>query len=370
MGFGSSADGVHWEALPPAALQSSRAGANITAPGFEIGGVAPLVNPATNQTDWYAFVCMAHQELPAAIDGRVGCFTFVSRINPGGPYELARRNYALLAYRQLGTDPEYAYYVRYYHGTDEAGDPVLLANYQVYDRAHWKHEQGIRAYMSPLKKVVLDPDDGALQLVWWQDNDKLKNATSFTDWSRDSDEEGSTDRRRGAGGAGGIVVRLDEGRGSVVEGTVTWGAPGGFCFPYRGAASPGGGGGGGGGVFRAAYLLFEDASVGIAATGESSTANCSCILQHNDTFGVTTAAPEPTRGLKLTAGMTATFRLMYRRGMYDVYINDAFIISYALPVQNGLEPNQDVLITGTFAAATPLHSWVLDLPRASFHRPG
>ena len=43
----------------------------VTAAGWEIGGVAPLTGGTGNRTRWYALVCMSHQELPAAIDGRV-----------------------------------------------------------------------------------------------------------------------------------------------------------------------------------------------------------------------------------------------------------------------------------------------------------
>ena len=128
-GFGTSTDGVHWVARPPANLQSGgNLKANITAHGFEIGGVAPLLDPVTNQTKWYAFACLAHQELPAAIEGRVGCFTFVAD-NPSGPYELASRNYAFLAYGQRGNDPEYAYYTRYYYGTEQHGTPADASSY-------------------------------------------------------------------------------------------------------------------------------------------------------------------------------------------------------------------------------------------------
>ena len=46
------------------------------------------------------------------------CFTFMSE-EPGGPYQLAPTNWALLAYGQRGRDPEYAYYTRFYVGVDE-----------------------------------------------------------------------------------------------------------------------------------------------------------------------------------------------------------------------------------------------------------
>jgi hypothetical protein len=84
MGFGSSADGVHWKALPPALL-TWPARTDVGAAGFEIGGAAPMVG-ADGVRRWYASACMAHQELPAAIGGRVGCFSFVAA-EPGGSHK-------------------------------------------------------------------------------------------------------------------------------------------------------------------------------------------------------------------------------------------------------------------------------------------
>lgn len=437
-GFGTSTDGVHWVARPPANLQSGgNLKANITAHGFEIGGVAPLLDPVTNQTKWYAFACLARQELPAAIEGRVGCFTFVAD-NPSGPYELASRNYAFLAYGQRGNDPEYAYYTRYYYGTEQHGTPadassyndtaarrnaksgvldgrgigkdvvkkpagsngVLLVNYQVYNRAHWKHEPGVRAYMSTLKKLVLDQDDGTLRMVWWPANDRLKNASSCSNHSSipvtytatagnrvHAQRNAATDVRTTAAALprdvslnGGsttatailpVALQLDGQKGSIVEGNVVWGSSGGFCFPYH---AEGEGGSRTGTAFKAAFIVFEDSTRGIASTGESTSAACSGVgsaggalasggitplFYCNDTFGITAAAPEPTRGLKLATGMHAAFKFMFRQGMYDVYINDVFILSYALPIQP--QDEQALLITGSFAAASPLQSWTLNL---------
>jgi hypothetical protein len=75
----------------------------------------------------YASVCMSHQELPAAIGGKVGCFTFVAA-EPGGPYALARTNSAIIGSGQRGHSPEYTYYHRFFHGPDG----VLLTHYQQY----------------------------------------------------------------------------------------------------------------------------------------------------------------------------------------------------------------------------------------------
>jgi hypothetical protein len=83
-------------------------------------------------------------------------------------------------------------------------------------------------------------------------------------------------------------------------------------------------------------------------------------------MGVTDAAPEPTRGLRLTAAEAVRFRLMFRRGMYDIYLEDALILSYALPV--GGKPyaqQQQLRLVGGFANASGVQSWGMDLPGAA-----
>ena len=91
---------------------------------------------------------------------------------------------------------------------------VLLTHYQVYDQAHWKREPGVTVYLSVLKRLAVDPEDGALRMLWWEANEALKSPTP----------------RPIAGGR----MALDARSGSIVEGSITWGAEGGVCFPYTG----------------------------------------------------------------------------------------------------------------------------------------
>ena len=231
MGFGRSADGVHWTALPPARLVWPPG--TVVSPGcFEIGGVAPLRSNSTSVRRWYASVCRAHQELPATIGDKVGCFTFVGDA-PGGPYTLARGNAAILGYGQHGHDPEYAYYHRFFH----APGGVVLTNYQVYDSAHWKHDPGVRVYLSALKRLDVDPHDGTLRMVWWAANDRLKVPATR--------KQHGLQRRRPVqeqlDGAQSpllpvLLLELDSLHGSIVEGNVGWDGSGGLCFAYPGGA--------------------------------------------------------------------------------------------------------------------------------------
>jgi hypothetical protein len=331
MGFGSSSDGVHWVALPPAILTWPPS-TNVTAAGFEIGGVAPLLT-RNGTRRWFASVCMSHQELPAAIDGKVGCFSFVADF-PGGPYTIVAQNAAIMGYRQSGHDPEYAYYHRFFHGPNG----VLLTNYQVYDKAHWKREIGVTVYMSALKQLTLGPDDDVLRMMWWPDHERLKVPPG-----RPVHE---------------AVWRINADAGSIVEGRVIWGSSGGVCFPYshdQNNRRPNNTG-----IFAAGYVKFNASHV---LTGEATTADCgagSTVV--NDTLGVTTTAPEPSRALALTTGAEIHFRLMFRRGMYDIYVEDALILSYALAV--GGKPyavQQELRLVGSWASASNVHSWGMSL---------
>ena len=349
MGYGKSVDGVHWLALPPAIL-TWPSNTSVGAAGFEIGGVAPIT-AADGVRRWYAAVCMSHQELPAAIGGRVGCFTFVAAA-PGGPYTLAPRNSAIIGSCQYGHSPEYTYYHRFFHAPDG-----VLTHYQQYDKAHWKREPGTHCYMSPFKRMVVDPVDNTLRMAWWAANDALKIAPAA------------------AHVLGTTRLELRSIRGTIVEGSVRWGDTlGGFCFPYYDTTGGGGGVGGGakktrpGTAFVASFMGFNGTHM---LTGESTAADCAptaAALVMNDSLGVADTAPEPSRGLPLRQGLSVPFRLMFRRGMYDLYLQDFLIQSYALPVGGvPYSSTQELRLVGSWAndGTTQLRSWGLKLSDAS-----
>ena len=335
MGFGKSEDGVHWQALPPALLTWPST-TSVTAAGFEIGGVAPITSGGRRR--WYASVCMSHQELPAAIDGKVGCFTFVAE-QPGGPYTIAAKNAAILGYGQRGHNPEYSYYHRFFH----APCGVLLTHYQVYDKAHWKQEPDVTVYLSVLKRLAVNPADGALRMMWWEANEALKMNKSST-----------------FGPIAGSTVTLDVRSGSIVEGSIAWGADGGLCFPYASGTRPGT-------DFVAGLIGVNRTHV---LTAESTSATCAS-MTINDTLGVTDRAPEPSRGLRLRDGAAVAFRLMFRRGMFDLYLQDALILSYALAA--GGKPYakmQEARLVGNWEGAAGVTSWRMNLPATDDGRQG
>ena len=209
----------------------------------------------------------------------------------------------------------------------------------------------MRVYLSVLKQLRVDAE-GTLRMVWWAANEKLKLHTLGGALK-------STDS----------TLWLNVDSGAIVEGNVTWGGGGsdsggditggGLCFTYGGSRP--------GTAFTAAFVRFNSTHV---LTGESTTPDCAAgtpaMLRVNDSLGVTAGAAEPTRGLPLAPGDNVMFRLMFRRGMYDLYLNNALILSYALAVARAPPPAalQQVQLVGSWADATGLESWRMNLPSA------
>ena len=110
-------------------------------------------------------------------------------------------------------------------------------------------------------------------------------------------------------------------------------------------------------------MLFNATHV---LTAESSAPDCTpTTMVINDTMGVSVDAPQPTRGLDLSHGDSVGFRLMFRRGMYDLYLRNALILSYALAVDGGehYAPTQELRLVGSWASsARGVRSWRMSLP--------
>jgi hypothetical protein len=293
------------------------------------------------------------------MDGKIGCFTFVST-SPGGPYHLARKNWGLMVFNQRGHDPEYAYYNRFFHN----GEAEVLTNYQVYDGPHWhdphkhdphyNHTEKQRVYLAPLKKLIVDPDDGVtLRMVWWPPNEKLKRALSISAVAAPPES---------------ATMHLSADSGAIVEGKVRWGDEGGLCFPYN--QSGGRWKAGGSAQFVAGFIRFNATTMSV---GESFHTSCSCsdALTVNDTLGITTGAGEPSRSLAIALGEQVRFRLMFRRGMFEVYLNDHFVSSYALHVPSihaavdsrtwWAGRTQELQLVGAWAGATNVSAWEMGL---------
>jgi hypothetical protein len=127
VGFGRSADGIHWEALEPPAFQAG-------APHGEAGAVEQI------NGRYYLML------------GSGGMLTLVAD-RPEGPFRPARKNLRLLT--------GHTYFSRFF--PTPAG---LLVNHHSIARDN-------AVYFAPLKRAVVD-DEGTLRLMWWKGNEELK----------------------------------------------------------------------------------------------------------------------------------------------------------------------------------------------------
>ena len=210
---------------------------------------------------------------------------------------------------------------------------------------HWKSERGVSVYLSTMKLLQLDMRN-VLRMTWWEANEKLKEPAPERVHGREDH-----------------LVQFDIGRGGVLEGTVRWGnatagPAGGLCFAYARHR----------GRWAASFVKVNGSHV---LTGESTATDCAtaagaAVTAVNDTLGISTEAPEPSRHLRLPAGARVRFRLLFRRGMWELYLRDvdridALILSYALPVRVNGAAKQLVRLLGSWASCN-LSFWRMSLP--------
>jgi hypothetical protein len=188
-GFGETADGITWRALPPPVVQRVEAG--------EVGAVERI-----GEHDYMMF-------------GTGGIMVTLVADGPDGPFVPAARNFRLLS--------GHTYFARFFPSPDG-----LLVNH------HSIARDGAVCF-APLKATHVDQHD-TLRLAWWSGNEKLKHEqVDVTSPSTDSPPTGLPRLLRN---------EFDVARGVIVEGVLTLPAtpeakPNGFyiqCAPDRGVA--------------------------------------------------------------------------------------------------------------------------------------
>ena len=127
-GFGQSADGVHWEALPPPEVHGVGVG--------EVGAIAKV-------GDRYYMMFGHYPTMRTLIADR-----------PEGPFRAAAKNRVLL--------DKHTYFSRFLSSPDG-----LLVNHHCMSR-----NRGI--FFAPLKTANVD-EQGTLRLGWWKGNEKMKH---------------------------------------------------------------------------------------------------------------------------------------------------------------------------------------------------
>ena len=126
-GFGTTQDGVHWEALAPPKVHGVGGG--------EVGAIEKIGGR------YYMMF------------GTGGIMVTLVADKPEGPFHPAKRNFRLLS--------GHTYFSRFYRTPDG-----LLAN-------HHSIARNGQVYFGTLKSASLD-GEGTLRLAWWQGNEKLK----------------------------------------------------------------------------------------------------------------------------------------------------------------------------------------------------
>lgn len=144
-GFGESADGMRWVALPPPVIEW---GAVPPMSRLEVGAVEKIGNT-------YYAICGSWS---TPYFGHLGGMYQFTAESPRGPFRPARQNYDLLTSPRTS---RMSYFARFFvspHG--------MLVNHQSITKAD-------EVYFAPLKAASVDAA-GTLRLKWWQGNERLK----------------------------------------------------------------------------------------------------------------------------------------------------------------------------------------------------
>jgi hypothetical protein len=163
LGFGESADGIRWRALEPPLVQGTS-----LSPG---GMLSALEVSAVHEWRGKYYALVGLNDLQAQIDEdlapasfRPGHTTLIAD-SPFGPFRPAPKNRRLL----VGNA---SYFARF----DETPDGLLVNHHS------WEIDLNLylgvkpsETYMAPLKRAEWD-EEGTLRLKWWQGNERAKGA--------------------------------------------------------------------------------------------------------------------------------------------------------------------------------------------------
>jgi hypothetical protein len=166
-GFGRSADGIHWEALPPPTVHGVFDG--------EVGAVEKI-------GDRYFMMYGTYNVLE-----RINMMITLMADKVDGPFRITPKNPHLLG--------GHTYFTRFYRCSD-----TLLVNH------HCMARDG-HMYMGLLKQALVD-GEGTLRLGWWKGNDRLAGQRTPLEMSSDDAPEGAVAM---------VPARLDVSRGLLLE---------------------------------------------------------------------------------------------------------------------------------------------------------
>ena len=238
----------------------------------------------------------------------------------------------------------------------------LLATHQTYSHAG-------RTYVSPFKRVDVD-GEGTLRFVWWRANERLKGAEMPVQADAEPDAQPDAQPGSKAPASSFFVGTVNVSVGAVFEATVA--SPGassselrhpplprasppllslpGFLFELQVPSSPRGMASDEGAAKAGALIAVVDAAarVTLAFLNASTPPFAPPVLIETwDRQLSGMSASEPMR-----------LRVLYRRDMLEMYVNDVLLPVYLMPPSTGrvgLVPEAAGLVSG-------LRRWAMDLP--------
>jgi len=299
MGFGITHDGINWQALPSPQMLPPLKG--------EVGAVEFIrYGPGLTKSGYYAIL------------GTSGHMVTYNASSIDGPYHAAAKNFVVLP------GAHSCYFARFFYS------PALelLVTHQTFSHVG-------RTYVSPFKRAIVD-DEGILRFGWWPANEGLKGAALPS-----LDPLGKS------------LSTANASTGFVIEATLKLppaNGPSLASVPADTATLPGfivetSGGG--------AIIATVDSAARVnLATVANASAPVNATIVEWGTFD---------RELDVAAGATVAVRLLSRRDMLELYLNDILMPVYLMPPTTGrigLLPSAAALLSTTrvWAMSLPGHS--------------
>jgi len=301
MGFGITHDGVAWEALPSPTM--------VPPLGGEVGAVEYIrYGPGLSKGGYYALL------------GTGGHMLTYNASDPAGPYHAAVKNVEVLP------GCHSTYFARFFW----SAQGELLVTHQTFS-----HEG--RTYVSPFKRAFVD-DAGTLRFGWWAQNEALKGDELPPLAPRGSP---LSPTNRSAGAMIEATLQLPPPPSASAAATAT--AP----APEDAALLPG--------------FVLETVGGGAVLATVGSDGRVSLSTVANASRPANATAVEWgifDRSLDLAPGAKVAVRLLCRRDMLELYLNDYLFPVYLMPATTGrlgVLPVASALVSGA-------RLWQMSLP--------
>ncbi len=296
----ASDDGLHWHAVEPPVIEWG------DWPRMNVGEVGAIekIGERYYLILGYGETELGHRHAWRQVGPRIGMYTFVGD-DPEGPFRADTKAYRLLTSNASGH--QHAYFTRFY----PSPDGMLVTHHSI-------SRSNVR-WMAPLKRAVVD-GAGHLSLGYWEGNEVLKGKQIELDLTHplqiapgDSEGWDTSDGRLGlntphGGGLALLQNHFDLERGTVFEGSMVIEEPA--------------------GRWSGIGLYVEtDARQNAGTAFLCQTRGCTEIGPlRNMGF-----LPDDTLQIGVLPGRRCHFRLLVRRFLTELYIDNQLVQCYSLP---------------------------------------